>query len=57
MTFIRRRRRPTLLAANRHLVAVLRRKGYSVTYFEVGGTDEAVHWRGVFPQVLIPLAN
>jgi enterochelin esterase family protein len=48
---------PTLLEANRHLVAVLRRKGYSVTYFEVGGTHEPVHWRGVFPQALIPLTN
>jgi enterochelin esterase family protein len=46
---------PTLLEANRHLVGVLRRKGYSVTYSEVGGTHEPVHWRGVFPQALTSL--
>jgi len=48
---------PTLLEANRHLVAVLRRKGYVVTYSEVGGTHEAIHWRGLFPQALLALTS
>ena len=48
---------PTLLSANRHLVAVLRRKGYSVTYEEVGGTHEPVQWRGQFADGLVALLH
>lgn len=48
---------PTLLQANRNLVVILRRKGYAVTYLEVGGTHEPAHWRYVFPEALISLAN
>lgn len=48
---------PTLLAANRHLAAILKAKGYSVTYQEVGGTHEPVHWRDTFPQALISFAK
>jgi enterochelin esterase-like enzyme/dienelactone hydrolase len=48
---------PTLLAANRHLVKILKRKGYRVTYEEVGGTHEPVHWRGTLPGVLMALTK
>ncbi|HKF50715.1 MAG TPA: alpha/beta hydrolase-fold protein [Candidatus Acidoferrales bacterium] len=48
---------PTLLAANRHLAAILKEKGYSVTYQEVGGTHEPVHWRDTLPQGLTALAK
>ncbi len=46
---------PTLLAANRHLVRILKTKGYTVTYEEMGGTHEPVHWRDTFPEALISL--
>ena len=48
---------PTLLAANRRLVALLKRKGYAVTYEEVGGTHEPIHWRGEFAAGLMSLAK
>lgn len=48
---------PTLLAANRHLAAILKAKGYSVTYQEVGGTHEPVHWRDTLPPGLLALAK
>jgi enterochelin esterase-like enzyme len=48
---------PTLLAANRRLVAVLKRKGYAVIYQEVGGTHEPIHWRGEFAEGLLSLAK
>ena len=48
---------PTLLAANRHFLEVLQTKGYVVTYKEVGGTHEPVHWRGELADGLISLAN
>ncbi len=48
---------PALLAANRHLVSVLRNKEYSVTYEEVGGTHEPAHWRGEFAKGLTSLAK
>lgn len=48
---------PTLLAANRHLAAILKKKGYRVTYEEVGGTHEPVHWCDTLPQGLIALAQ
>jgi enterochelin esterase-like enzyme len=43
---------PTLPAANRHLVSVLRNKGYLITFEEVGGTHEPAHWRGDFAEGL-----
>jgi enterochelin esterase family protein len=48
---------PTPLAANRRLVTVLKRKGYAVTYQEVGGTHEPVHWHGEFAEGLLALAK
>ncbi len=48
---------PTLLAANRHFVAILKGKGYAVTYKEVGGSHEPVHWRGELADGLMALAN
>jgi len=47
----------TLLAANRHLAAILKEKGYSVTYEEVDGTHEPVHWRDTLSQGLTALAK
>jgi enterochelin esterase-like enzyme len=46
---------PTLLAANRRFVEVLRNKGYAVDYEEVGGTHEPAHWRRALPQGLMAL--
>ena len=46
---------PTLLAANRHLAEILKSKGYEVTYEEVGGTHEPVHWRDTLSQGLTTL--
>jgi enterochelin esterase-like enzyme len=48
---------PSLLAANRHLVEVLRKKNYDITYQEVGGTHEPVHWRDTLPGGLISLSK
>ena len=48
---------PTPLAANRRLVTVLKHKGYAVTYQEVGGTHEPVHWHGEFAEGLLALAK
>lgn len=48
---------PSLLAANRHFVEVLRRKNYPVTYEEFGGTHEPVHWRDTLPDGLMLLAK
>jgi enterochelin esterase-like enzyme len=48
---------PTLLAANRHFVSVLKRMRYAVSYQEVGGTHEPVHWRGQFAAGLLSLAK
>ena len=48
---------PTGLVANRYFVEVLRSKGYPVTYEEVGGSHEPVHWRGAFPQGLMSLTK
>ena len=48
---------PTLLAANRRLVKILESKGYRVTYKEVGGTHEPVHWRGTLPGALMALTK
>jgi len=48
---------PTLLAANRRLVKILESKGYRVTYEEVGGTHEPVHWRGALPGALMALTK
>lgn len=48
---------PSLLAANRHLVEALRRKNYDVTYQEVGGAHEPVHWRDTLPNGLISLTK
>jgi enterochelin esterase-like enzyme len=48
---------PSLLAANRHLVEVLRKKNYDITYQEVGGTHEPVHWRDTLPEGLISLSK
>ncbi len=48
---------PTLLEANRRFVAILKRKGYAVTYEEVGGSHEPVHWRGELADGLMALAN
>jgi enterochelin esterase-like enzyme len=46
---------PTLLAANRRFVEVLKSKGYLVDYEEVGGTHEPAHWRRTLPQGLMAL--
>jgi enterochelin esterase-like enzyme len=48
---------PTLLAANRRFVEVLRSKRYAVTYQEVGGTHEPVHWRGTLAAGVVALAG
>jgi enterochelin esterase family protein len=48
---------PTLLTANRHMVNILKHKGYPVTYEEVGGTHEPVHWRDTLAPGLISLAR
>jgi enterochelin esterase family protein len=48
---------PTLLAANRRLVTILKNKGYPTTYEEVGGTHEPVHWRNTFGDALISLTK
>ena len=48
---------PTLLEANRHFAAMLKSKGYTVTYKEVGGSHEPVHWRGELAEGLMTLAN
>ena len=39
---------PTGVAANRHLVEILRNKGSVVNYEEVGGSHEPLHWRGAW---------
>jgi enterochelin esterase-like enzyme len=48
---------PSLLAANRHFVEVLRRKKYPVTYEEFGGRHGPVHWRDTLPDRLMLLAK
>jgi enterochelin esterase-like enzyme len=48
---------PTGLAANRRFVEVLKSKGYRVTYEEVGGSHEPVHWRGALAKGLVALAG
>jgi enterochelin esterase-like enzyme len=48
---------PTLLAANRRLARILESNGYRVTYEEVGGTHEPVHWRDTFGDGLISLTK
>jgi enterochelin esterase-like enzyme len=48
---------PTGVAANRHLVEILRNKGYIVNYQEVGGSHEPVHWRSALVEGLISLTK
>lgn len=48
---------PTGVAANRHFVEVLKSKGYELTYEEVGGSHEPVHWRAALPYALMALAR
>lgn len=48
---------PTGVTANRHFVEVLKNKGYAVTYEEVGGSHEPVHWRAALPYALMALAR
>ena len=48
---------PSLLVANRDFVEILRKKNYEVTYQEVGGTHEPVHWRDTLPDGLILLSK
>lgn len=48
---------PTGLDANRRFVEILKSKGYPVTYEEVGGSHEPVHWRGALAKGLIALAG
>lgn len=48
---------PTLLAANRHLAAVLKRRGYTVDYQEVGGTHEPAQWRGQLAPGILSLTK
>lgn len=48
---------PTGLTANRRFVEILKSKGYTVTYEEVGGSHEPVHWRGALAKGLIALAG
>jgi enterochelin esterase-like enzyme len=50
-------RGPNLLVANRNLVKVLKRKGYPVTYEEVGGAHEPVHWRDTLAPGIIALTR
>jgi len=45
----------TNLMGNRHLRDVLRAKGYDVTYREVGGGHEWVHWRAMLADGLLTL--
>ena len=45
----------TNLIGNRHLRDVLRAKGYDVTYREVGGGHEWVHWRAMLADGLMTL--
>jgi enterochelin esterase family protein len=45
----------TNLAGNRHLRDVLRAKGYDVTYREVGGGHDLVHWRAMLADGLMTL--
>jgi hypothetical protein len=45
----------TNLGGNRHLRDVLRAKGYDVTYREVGGGHEGVHWRAMLADGLMTL--
>jgi enterochelin esterase-like enzyme len=48
---------PTILAANRHLRAVLEAKGYSVDYVEFGGGHDYVCWQEALPEALVTLSN
>jgi enterochelin esterase-like enzyme len=48
---------PTLLAANRRFVEILKNKEYPVIYEEVGGTHEPVHWRDTLAPGLISLTK
>jgi len=41
---------PTGVVANRRFVEVLKYKGYAVTYEQVGGSHEQVHWRAALPR-------
>jgi enterochelin esterase-like enzyme len=43
------------LMGNRHLRDVLRAKGYDVTYREVGGGHEHIHWRAMLADGLMTL--
>ena len=45
----------TNLMGNRHLRDVLRAKGYDVTYREVGGNHDYVHWRAMLADGLMTL--
>jgi enterochelin esterase family protein len=45
----------TNLQGNRHFKDVLRAKGYDVTYREVGGAHEDVHWRAMLADGLMTL--
>ena len=45
----------TNLMSNRHLRDVLRAKGYDVTYREVGGGHDFVHWRAMLADGLMTL--
>ena len=45
----------TNLMGNRHLRDVLRAKGYDVTYREVGGGHDLVHWRAMLADGLMAL--
>jgi enterochelin esterase family protein len=45
----------TNLMGNRHLRDVLRAKGYDVTYREVGGGHDWVHWRAMLADGLVTL--
>lgn len=45
----------TNLMGNRHLRDVLRAKGYDVTYREVGGGHDFVHWRAMLADGLMTL--
>jgi enterochelin esterase family protein len=45
----------TNLQGNRHFKDVLRAKGYDVTYREVGGAHEDVHWRAMLADGIMTL--
>lgn len=46
---------PSMIVVNRHMRDVLKLKGYTVHYAEVGGAHNAINWRGTFADGLLAL--